>query len=251
MSQNWAIPQTAEEYFSQQAKRQGQEERRPQIRKASDLLGPGVAAFAVEIDDFSGDIAAFNGFFIAPPGAANSPDNTKWWIGQTIATQADGGTQMFSTFQSADAPHTVMLRGFVIAPDSPARFYSPWEQIAPIVTDPAVPVALPFIAPFTTSALSIWRENNIVFGAGHVQRASGFSASFTTCATIPVGYRPNVTRVYPSSSYSLNTGTFYQFQAVVAPGDLVTPSNLQLRQDAANTNGAYLMSHWLTDDPMP
>lgn len=131
-SQNWLIPTNAEEFFSHQNRRIGQEERRPQVRRASDILGPGIAPFAVPVDDMDGDTAAFNGFWIVQPGAANTPDSTKWWVGQTIADQFNGGVQTLSTFQAADAVggmHRLMTRSFSIAPDSPARFYSNWQQI--------------------------------------------------------------------------------------------------------------------------
>lgn len=131
-SQNWLIPTTAEEFFSHQNRRIGQEERRPSVRKASDILGPGIAPFATPVDDMDGDTAAFNGFWILEPGAGNTPDITKWWVGQTIADQFNGGTQMLSTFRPDDAvggQHLLMMRSFSIAPDSPARFYSAWQRV--------------------------------------------------------------------------------------------------------------------------
>jgi hypothetical protein len=142
--QNWVIATNALEYLSQQNRRIGQEERRPSISKASDLLGPGIAPFAVTTDDLDGDIAAFNGLWLIEPGALGGPDDTKYWIGQTIADQFTGGWQMFSTFKPTDAiggEHTVMMRTFSVAPDSPARFYSAWQQVAPIPT-----VAAPIIS---------------------------------------------------------------------------------------------------------
>lgn len=131
--QNWVVPTDALEFFSQQNRRIGQEERRPSVRKASDLLGPGIAPYAVPLTDFNSDMAAFNGLFIAEPStpyANNGPDNTKWWVGQTVADQFNGGWQMFSTFQPADlvgGRHTIMVRSFSLAPDSNARFYSDWQ----------------------------------------------------------------------------------------------------------------------------
>lgn len=133
--QNWVVPTNAQEFFSQQNRRLGQEERRPSVRKASDLLGPGIAPYAVPLTDFNSDMAAFNGFFIAEPSAPDlngGPDNTKWWIGQTIADQFNGGWQMFSTFQSADlvaGRHRIMVRSFALAPDSNTRFYSDWQAL--------------------------------------------------------------------------------------------------------------------------
>lgn len=133
--QNWVVPTDALEFFSQQNRRIGQEERRPSVRKASDLLGPGIAPYAVPLTDFNSDMAAFNGLFIAEPStpyANNGPDNTKWWVGQTVADQFNGGWQMFSTFQPGDlvgARHTIMVRSFSLAPDSNARFYSDWQPL--------------------------------------------------------------------------------------------------------------------------
>jgi len=59
-------------------KRLMHEERRPQIRTASDLMGPGLGPKAVQLFDWNDDITLFNGFFWSEPGPAqHSPANTK------------------------------------------------------------------------------------------------------------------------------------------------------------------------------
>lgn len=238
MSQNWAIPQNAEEYFSQQSKRQGQEERRPLIRKASDLLGPGIAPFAVTIDDLDGDIAAFNGFFIVPPGTPNSPDDTTWWIGQTIAGETGGGTQMFSTFQSADAPHVVMLRGFVIAPDSPARFYSPWQQISA----PPAPVDTGWVPITYQSGYSgtgeVRKVGTHVTMVGYIARASGFSTSLQAAGILPPGF-------FPSREHYFGIG--HPNTTVINRAAVTTGGSIQIAMSAATSGGQGLATDWYTD----
>ena len=127
-TQNWSIPTTAAEHFQQSEKRLGWEERRPTVRKASDLLGPGYAPYAVPLADPNSEEAGFNGLWHLPVGAPNSPDDTKNWLGQTIATAADGGVQVFWTYETGDAPHVEMMRSFQIGGGT--RFYTPWQDMA-------------------------------------------------------------------------------------------------------------------------
>lgn len=136
-SQNWPIPTDALGVFKAQEKRLTQEERRPRITKASDLMGPALGPYAVTITDLNSDAAAFNGMWFAPVGAIQSPDGAVAWMGYTTATPDGGGTQVAWTFASDDAPHLGMMRGFEYAITGGTRFYSDWQPIAP---EPEVPV---------------------------------------------------------------------------------------------------------------
>ena len=127
---NWRIPTDAEAYFSQQEKKVAWEERRPRIRKASDIMGPALGPSAIQLDDLDGEVAAFNGMYLVQPGALSSPDPTKWWAGTTIADRETGGTQYLSTFLPGDTPHVQMRRGFAISGDGAVRQFSPWAESA-------------------------------------------------------------------------------------------------------------------------
>lgn len=216
-TQNWTIPVDALGVFQAQEKRLGMEERRPRITQASDIMGPGLAAFAVPVDDMSNETTAFNGFWYVPVGAANSPDDTLAWMGYTIATATEGGIQVLSTFEGVDAPHTQMMRGFEFAPSGGTRFYSTWQTVGggggggsvvidrgvetmdPTVTGTTITTAVNFAETFTvapTVMCSVLQTNNL-----HVQAlagdvtTSGFTLAFTNftnaaqrdCTWIAVG----------------------------------------------------------------
>lgn len=73
-NQNWRTPVDAEDYFTSQQKKLNIADRRPVIRRPSDLVGPGIAADAVRITDWNDALATFNGFFSSAAGALNAPD---------------------------------------------------------------------------------------------------------------------------------------------------------------------------------
>lgn len=101
MAENWPIITDAGDYFGQEKKKVSLEQRRPQIRKASDLVGPGIAATAVRITDFNDTLATYNGFFSAKAGALNAPNGTHDFVGYTVADSEFGGMQVFRSMTSA------------------------------------------------------------------------------------------------------------------------------------------------------
>lgn len=237
-SQDWPIPQGIGDFLGQQNKRLSQEERRPQVRKASDLLGPGFAPFAVAVDDLNGDVAAFNGLFIVPPGTPNSPDPAKWWVGETIANEVNGGSQRFSTFQTLDAPHMTMMRGFSYAPDSPQRFYSAWQGSG---ESPLEALSLPLLSGFT-GALYVERAGPWVsMYGGPVWNSS--NTNWVQFSTLPVGYRPQ-REIVSSASPIFNTTTTYQYR-------VLPTGQLYMRSSAVTGNGLQVPGQWTTLDPMP
>lgn len=141
-NQNWSTVTDAEGHFQQTEKRLGMQERRPKINKASDLLGPLSGPSAVLLDDsLSSPLLGFNGLFIVPPDTVDSPDDTKWWIGQSIAQDGVGGIQVLRTFRPADAPQVSKMRGWeTVAGSGGLRAYSDWQDIDP-PSDPYVPPA--------------------------------------------------------------------------------------------------------------
>lgn len=125
---NWRIEQGFEDHLRGQTKRVDFEQRKPTVRKASDLLGPllGPSSSVFE-DSLNGDIAAgFNGMFIVPPGTPNSPDIAKWFVAEVI-NSALGGVQVLRTFKPGDAPHQSYMRGWELTAGT--RAYSDWQDI--------------------------------------------------------------------------------------------------------------------------
>lgn len=107
------------------------EERRPQVRTASDILGPGIAPYCVRIEDWNTDETYFNGFFYSEPGAFNTPKSERYWMGANLATEPGFGLQRVSEYfgDTTDVawPRQVWVRKFWTAsPDTP-REWSIWR----------------------------------------------------------------------------------------------------------------------------
>lgn len=111
-------------------KRIRQEERRPLIRTASDLLGPGLGPYAVRLMDFNDDAAVFNGLFYAEPGAQNGPDTNRYWMGQVIANADGYGYQRMAEFRAPADPlfaPVEYIRTFTSI--GSARSYGTWLRV--------------------------------------------------------------------------------------------------------------------------
>lgn len=108
---SWRQPVNLGDRWSQMEKKILSESRRPQIERASDLLGPGAGPYAVQIKDWNADEAVFVGVFYADPneGQVNSPDDSKFWMGETFGTQFGDGFQRLTEF-------------FPVAIPSPGRY---------------------------------------------------------------------------------------------------------------------------------
>jgi hypothetical protein len=92
-----------ESWMRQVEKRGNRANRRRQISKASDLLGPGFGPTATQIDDWSSDTAAFTGQFWGPAGTLNSPDSGSAWIGNTLSSDPLNGIQHLWRFMESGA----------------------------------------------------------------------------------------------------------------------------------------------------
>lgn len=130
---SWRVPQDFADLQRNSEKRQLNQERRPQVRTAADLLGPGLAPFAVEISDWNGDETAFNGFFWSQPGAINSPDvaNSKWYMGQSEATEDGFGLQWATEFRNIAGnawPPRSFIRRFFDPGSAGTRSFSAWAE---------------------------------------------------------------------------------------------------------------------------
>lgn len=118
------ISQDAGDWMRQQEKRVAHEARRPSVKRASDLLGPGLGPFAVEVSDWNAPETEFNGFFYSRPGSLHTPDDTLWWMGQTIAQIEGYGMQQVWDYRGMSNPMTVRTRRFTSVTGT--RVFSPW-----------------------------------------------------------------------------------------------------------------------------
>jgi len=132
-SNSWRQPQTFADLQRNTEKRVLSQERRPQVRTAADILGPGIAPYAVEILDWNGDETSFNGFFWSQPGAINSPDpaNSKWYMGQVEATSDGFGLQWATEFRDIVGnvwPPRSFIRRFFDPGTAGTRTFSAWAE---------------------------------------------------------------------------------------------------------------------------
>lgn len=131
--QNWRIPIDASIYLGNQKKRVEIEQRRPTIRKASDLVGPGIGAEAVRLDDYNDLLATFNGYYSSAPGALNAPNATEAFVGQIISDAEYGGRQVFTGLTSGNE----YTRTFTRSPTDPESLgWGPWtgQRVLPSAT---------------------------------------------------------------------------------------------------------------------
>lgn len=122
-------PDNMSDWMNQRVKREMHEARRPQIRRASDLLGPGFGPFAVEVRDWNADETAFNGFFYSDAGSLNSPDEDLIWLGLVIASgQGHGVQQLFSHSMPLVGAPLRFIRSFHSS-TTQIRLYAPWTEL--------------------------------------------------------------------------------------------------------------------------
>lgn len=125
-ARNWPIPTSASDFFQQSDKRMMHQERRPAVRTASDILGPGAGPFSVVTLDWNSDECVFTGSFYSEPGAANAPDGVNWWIGNTFGTPDGFGFQVVWDFQGVTDPPVQKRRRFSTPSGGGPRTYSLW-----------------------------------------------------------------------------------------------------------------------------
>lgn len=98
--QSWRPETDAEDYFIHQKKQLTLADRRPVIRKASDLVGPGFGANTIRITDYNSVLATFNGYFSSAPGADNAPNGDEAFTGYVVSDAELGGQQVFTGLSS-------------------------------------------------------------------------------------------------------------------------------------------------------
>jgi len=99
-NQNWRTDIDAGDYFGQQKKTLAMADRRPVIRRAADLVGPGIGANTVRITDYNNLLATFNGFYSSASGADNAPNADENFVGYVVSDAEFGGRQVFTGLTS-------------------------------------------------------------------------------------------------------------------------------------------------------
>lgn len=134
---NWRTNVAADDWVGSVEKRIMHSERRPTIRTAAEILGPGIAPFAIEILDWDDDATAFNGFWFSQPGAINSPDptNAKWYMGWSEGTEDGFGLQTATEFRDIPgdvwpSPAATWSRRFYDPGSAGTRAFSKWALVS-------------------------------------------------------------------------------------------------------------------------
>lgn len=123
MSQDWRTEITALDYFGHQKKVLQVADRRPVIRQASDLVGPGIDATAVRISDFNDQLATYNGFYAAVTGTLNAPTSVSPFVVFVSSDAELGGVQIATALDT----NVSYRRCFTRSPSDPdTLFWTAW-----------------------------------------------------------------------------------------------------------------------------
>jgi hypothetical protein len=145
-STSYRIIQDTEGWMREMEKRLHSEERRPIVRSAADLLGPGFGPKAIEIQDWNDEVPLFNGFYFSEPGALHSPNDTTYWIGYTVCTPDGWGYQYVANHRDGSG----------------------------LVTDPAIYIRTFYASPTAAAIFSAWARRNQP--SGSIRRVALFSS---------------------------------------------------------------------------
>jgi hypothetical protein len=110
MSEDWRVETNGLDYLRGQQKRVAIEQRRPVIRKASDLVGPGINLAATRITDYNDILATFNGYYSSEPGALYAPNSTDSFVGFVAMDALLGGVQEFTSLDTGVEYRRVFAR---------------------------------------------------------------------------------------------------------------------------------------------
>ena len=204
--QNWRTSTNSADYFGQQKKQLNVADRRPVIRRASDLVGPGIAATAVQITDFNDLLATYNGFFSSEAGALNAPSGFQAFVGTVVSDAEIGGRQTFTGVDTEEVYQRVFRRN---PGDSATIYWGDWviagsgggggsgvvvtivegDHIDVDDTDPANPIvtAVGFLETETLPESIIDAEGDLIVGT-----------AADTAVRLPVGSEANTLTVNDS-----------------------------------------------------
>lgn len=121
--QGWRTTTDAGDYFLHQQKEVAIERRKPVIRKGSDLVGPGIGANAVRLDEYNDLLATFNGYYASETGAVNAPNDNEPFVGYVISDAALGGRQVFTGLETGEEYSRTFTRSPI---DPEAIAWTPW-----------------------------------------------------------------------------------------------------------------------------
>ena len=97
---NWRMGVDADDQLRFNEKRLMHEERRPFVREASSLLGPGFGQYAIRTFDWNQPDCLSNGFWYSVANQVlNSPDNALYWMGITEGHADGNGVQRVRQYQ--------------------------------------------------------------------------------------------------------------------------------------------------------
>ena len=132
VANSWRQNETMSDWMRDIEKRLMHEERRPSVRPADELVGPGISTYSAHVDDWNSDGPVVNGFFYSDADqVVNSPDDTKNWMGIVQANPIGQGVQRVWEYiddeDDPDADPDLFTRTFVTNEDG-TRTYSDWLQ---------------------------------------------------------------------------------------------------------------------------
>lgn len=125
----------AEDHFINQRKRVALNDRRPVIKQASDLVGPGIGIYARRITDYNDPLLTVNGFFSSTRAAHGpSPDSTgpnagfdtTPYVAVVISDAEIGGVQRLTAL-STGAEYLRRFSRNVTDPES--IMWTPWISL--------------------------------------------------------------------------------------------------------------------------
>lgn len=126
-SNSWRQAQSGSDWMREMEKRLLHEERRPGVRTAADILGPGIAPYSIPITDWNSNETSFNGYFHSLPGALNTPSELRYWMGTSQATADGSGIQRVTEYQGVPLTYVVWVRRFSTPPGG-TRIFTTWTM---------------------------------------------------------------------------------------------------------------------------
>lgn len=125
--QDWRFQTDAETMLGAQKKTLAVADRRPVIRKAADLVGPGINAQATRITDYNNLLATYNGYYSSVAGAFGAPSDTEDFVGITVMDSLLGGFQLFTGLGTGTGKGATYRRRFHRNPaDASSIFWDAW-----------------------------------------------------------------------------------------------------------------------------
>lgn len=129
MSQNWRTEVDAQDYFGHQRKQLSLADRRPVIRRPSDLVGPGIAQSALRVEDLNDPLATYNGYFSIASGGLNAPTGSGAHVGFVSSDVELGGVQLFTNLSSGVTYRRTFVRNAMDLSSHTALIWSAWAAV--------------------------------------------------------------------------------------------------------------------------